>query len=41
VADRLKEIATFSSKQAQSDLLFNTSPEGLVDACLKALRNRN
>jgi uncharacterized protein (TIGR00725 family) len=41
VADRIKEIATLSSKRGRSELLFDSWPEALVDACLEVLRNRN
>ena len=41
VADRIKEIATLSSKRSHSELLFDSSPEALVDACLEVLSNRN
>lgn len=41
VADRIKEIATLSSKRVKPELLFDSSPEVLVEACLQALGNRN
>jgi uncharacterized protein (TIGR00725 family) len=41
VADRVKEIATLSSKLARSELLFDSNPEALVAACLEMFGNRN
>lgn len=41
LADRIKEIATLSRKRVSSELLFESSPEALVDACLQVLGNRN
>lgn len=41
IADRIKEIATLSAKPARSELLFDSNPEALVDACLEMFGNRN
>ena len=41
VADRIKEIATLSSKGERSELIFDSSPEALVDACLELLSYLN
>ncbi len=40
VADRIKEMSTLSSKRVISELLFDSNPEALVDACLEVLANR-
>lgn len=40
VADRIKEIATLSTKRVSAELLFDSSPEALVDACLEVLGSR-
>jgi uncharacterized protein (TIGR00725 family) len=37
VANRIMEIATLSTKQVNPELLFDSSPEVLVEACLRAL----
>lgn len=41
VADQIKEIAALSSKPAGSELVFESSPENLIDTCLKVLSGRN
>ena len=41
VADQIKEIAALSSKPAGSELVFESSPENLIDTCLKVLGGRN
>jgi uncharacterized protein (TIGR00725 family) len=41
VADRIKEIAALSIKPVRTELLFDSSPEALIDVCLEALSNRN
>ena len=41
VSDRIREIATLSTKRRSSELVFESSPEALVDACLKVLGNLN
>lgn len=40
VADQIKEITTLSRKDAGSKLVFESSPEDLIDACLKVLAGR-
>lgn len=40
IADQIKEIAALSSKPACSELVFESSPEDLVDNCLKVLARR-
>jgi uncharacterized protein (TIGR00725 family) len=37
VADQIKEIAALSSKRVRSELVFESSPEALIDSCLDAL----
>lgn len=41
ISDRIREIATLSTKRRSSELVFEQSPEALVDACLKVLGNLN
>ncbi len=41
VADQIKEIAALSSNPACSELVFESSPENLIDTCLKVLGERN
>ena len=41
VADRVKEIATLSSKRAATELVFHSSPEALIDTCLHVLGERS
>lgn len=41
VSDRIREIATLSTKRMSSELIFESSPESLVDSCLKVLGNLN
>lgn len=41
VADRIKEIAALSSKRVRSDIVFESSPEALIDTCLQVLGGRN
>lgn len=41
VADQIKEIAALASKPGGSGLVFESSPEDLIDTCLKVLGGRN
>lgn len=41
LTDQIKEIAALSSKPAGSELVFESSPENLIDTCLKVLGGRN
>jgi uncharacterized protein (TIGR00725 family) len=41
VADQIKGIAALSSKPACSELVFESSPETLIDTCLQVLGGRN
>ena len=41
VADRIKEISRLSSKRGGSELVFNSSPEALIDTCLRVLGESN
>ena len=41
VADRIAEIAALSSKLGGSELVLESSPEGLIDTCLQAFAQRN
>ncbi|MEK6408744.1 MAG: hypothetical protein AABN34_17615 [Acidobacteriota bacterium] len=38
VADRIKEIIALSNKQSRWELVFESSPEALIDNCLRVLR---
>lgn len=40
-ADQIREIAALSSRPAGPELVFESSPEDLIDTCLKVLRGRN
>jgi uncharacterized protein (TIGR00725 family) len=40
VADRIKEIATLSGRLVASELVFDSNPEALIDACLEVLGRR-
>jgi len=40
-ADQIKGIAALSSKPARCELVFESSPEELIDTCLKVLAERN
>lgn len=40
VADRIKEIAALSERCVASELVFNSNPEALIDACLEVLSKR-
>lgn len=40
VADQIKELAALSSKPAGSELVFESSPEKLIDLCLKVFAGR-
>jgi uncharacterized protein (TIGR00725 family) len=41
VADRIKEVSGLGTKKVNSALLFDSSPEALVAACLKLAGTRN
>ena len=41
VADQIKEIAALSRKPVGPELIFESSPEVLIDACLNILTRRN
>ncbi|MGH9426422.1 MAG: hypothetical protein ACRD2L_08990 [Terriglobia bacterium] len=41
IVDQIKEIAALSSKRVGSELVFESSPEGLIDACLRVLGGRS
>jgi len=40
VADRIREIAELSERKTDSDLVFDSNPEALVDTCLQVLGSR-
>jgi uncharacterized protein (TIGR00725 family) len=40
VADRIKEIAALSGRRVASELVFDSNPEALIDACLEVLGKR-
>jgi uncharacterized protein (TIGR00725 family) len=40
-ADQIKKIAAISSRREGSELLFESSPEALIDNCLRMLGERN
>lgn len=40
-ADRIKEIVKLSSKRTGAELVFESSPEALVDRCLRLLKRRD
>lgn len=40
VTDQIKEITALSGNRNGSNLIFESSPEGLIDLCLKALDKR-
>ena len=41
VADRVKELASLSGKRDASEIIFESSPEGLIDKCLRILDERD
>lgn len=41
IADRIKEIAAVSGKRVRSQLVFESSPDALIDTCLQVLSGRN
>lgn len=41
IADQIKKIAALSSNPACSELVFESSPEDLIDSCLEVLARRN
>jgi uncharacterized protein (TIGR00725 family) len=40
VADRVKELAALPGKREASEIIFESSPEALIDKCLRALAER-
>ena len=41
VADRVKELAALSGKRDASEIIFESSPEALIDKCLRVLDERD
>jgi len=41
VADRVKNLASLSSKRDPSEIIFDSNPESLIEKCLSALAERN
>jgi uncharacterized protein (TIGR00725 family) len=41
VADRIKEIATLSSRRSGGEIVFESDPAALIDRCLRLLDERN
>lgn len=40
-ADRIRELVSLSSKYTNSELVFRSTPDELIDACLELLRARD